>query len=175
MLRYYLLTLSGGYARPPVVENWYGKLSRRDITPERAYLLANRTVLPIRPNPKTVFTDLLLSPFFLVSAQFKSVMELYEPRMIMKEVILMDSKNGLVALYFLPVMEKTACLSPESVLSPDKSVLKKAVIDHTKTNGRAILLLDGVGTTNLLVRLDFAESLLRRGLDGVMLTPVELV
>lgn len=174
MLRYYLLRLSPGYARPPVIENWFDKINKRHITPEESFRLPYRTILPIRPNEQTVFTDIVMLPFFLVSAKLKSVMELYEPGLVYKEVILMDRKNRLVSLYFLPIMEKTVCLSDRSEFSMDKSMIKKAVIDTNRTGNKSILLLGGVSSTNVLVRLDFAESALRRGLEGISLIPVEM-
>ena len=173
-VRYFLLKTDPQYNTAPVIENWYPTIDLRLIHKDSAHNLPNRELLFIRPNPDTVFTDILHSPFFLSTNKIQNVIKMYEPATRFKEIVLLDRTYAKSELYYLPILEHCDCISPKSDLTMDRSSIKRAVLDLNKIGDRSIFYLDGVRTLYTVVRLDVAESILRRNVCGVGLEPIFL-
>ena len=56
----------------------------------------------------------------------------------------------------------------------NKTIVKKIVLDGKKVQGKKIFKIKGGDKPLIVVRLDVAESLLRRGFTGIKLTPLEV-
>ena len=78
----------------PFILNLHDKLDIRLIHPESAYKLPEREPVFIRSHPETVFTDIISSPLFLISEKIRKTVNMYEPRIPMKELVLLDKANS---------------------------------------------------------------------------------
>ena len=65
------------------------------------------------------------------------------------------------------------CLSENSQVSPDKSHVKKLCLQHN-FDSASIFKVAGLMTDVVMIRLDVAESLMRRGIYKYVLEPVEI-
>lgn len=173
-MKYFFISLDKLYTDAPAIENWSDIIDIRNIEMEKSHILSDRISLPIRSNLHTTFTDIISFPFLLVTEEFQKMIKLYEPLTPFKEVILLDGKNKLSELYYMPILERIDCLTADSVYNLDKSVIKRGVIDPAKTKDKAIFWLDGVNGTYTVVRLDLIESVLRRAGRGIALKELEL-
>ena len=102
----------------------------------------------------------------------RNVIYSYDPNTIFKELILLDSKYAKTHIYYLPILRERDCLSDSSILTRDKSSVLHAVIDAEKVGDNAIFSLATLSDLNVAVRLDFVESILRRGVKGVFLEEI---
>lgn len=174
-MKYFLLKTDDKFDMAPDIMNWYSVINPKFIRRELSHNLPRREVLLIRENTDTVFTDVIHRPFFLVTTLVRDVIKMYEPATIFKEFVLLDRVNAKSEIYYIPILEYCDCLSPQSELSRDRSVIKKAVIDASKIQDRNIFYFEGVGSLYAVANLDFVESILRRGARGVGLEEVNTV
>lgn len=174
-MKYFLLKTDPIYITSPDIINWFGKINKHDIHPERAYKLPKREIFFIRKNPNTIFTDIISQPFFLVSEIVKDVISMYEKGVIYKEVILLDPKYEKCKRYFLPILPEIKCLSDSSSLNLDKSFIRHAVFLPSKVEGHAIFKITGINSDSYIAgNLELVESILKRGAVGVGLEEVEI-
>ncbi|BCJ92610.1 hypothetical protein acsn021_01790 [Anaerocolumna cellulosilytica] len=174
-MRYFLLKADKGYTYTPRIVNLHTQIDVRDLKKGSYYKIPKRFLLRIQSNPDTVYTDIITHPLFLISDKIKRVLEKYEPNLNYKEVILLDQEFGRAEKYHLPTLEELECLTPASVFNTDKSILHKIVIDINKSGDKCMFALGEVTNRYVIVRLDFVESMLRRGAKGFTLQEVETV
>ncbi len=146
-----------------------------DIKQDREHNLPGRELLFFHGNPFTTFNDILFQPFLLVSEKIQSVIALYEPDTVFTEIVLMDTFNELAELYFCPELQEVDCLTEQSRFNPDRSAIKKAVIDVSKIGDKKVFSLAGVQGFHVVGRRDFIESMLSRDIRGLMLLPIETI
>lgn len=175
MADYFLLREDQTYSDAPYLLNWYSLINKKHIHTSRAYMLPKRTLLFLEKNPHVVFTDVLTKPLFLISEAFQQLLEIYEPAVQYKDVVLLDRKSALSCLYYLPILHEVDCLNERSTFNLDRSVIKSAVLEAEKIKHYSIFRIGGLPSTNIVVRLDLVESALRRGMRGFSLQPVETV
>ncbi|SFR92360.1 hypothetical protein [Anaeromicropila populeti] len=174
MSRYFLIGTNRLFTSAPVIMNWFDKIDIKSINIEHSNRLPNRLVLPIKSNAETVFPDVIAKPFFLVSQKVHDVILMYQPKTVFKEIILLDSINGLVGQYFLPILKEYDCLSDKSEINLDRSVVAKAILKEELLPEDAIFKIGSLSNLYIVVRLDFMESVLRRGVRGIELSVAEL-
>lgn len=174
-MQYFILENPGNYSALPDIVNWYSVIDVRNIRKDRAHLLQRRELLHVRSNPELVWTDVICKPFLLVSDVVRNILLKYESATPFRQIVLLDEKNGLANTYHLPILESIDCLHDSSVLSIDRSVIKEPVLDLSKVGDTAVFWIAGVKNVYTVVRLDFAESILRRNTRGIGLRKVECV
>ena len=128
-------------------------------------------VLRVQTNAETVYPDFLEKPLLLASNKFKVVAKLYNPEYLYKSVVLTGKTKDEQKLYWNIDMPEIECISPESTYNHD-GTLKHIVIDESATQGRGMFRVKNRRWSIYIIRLDMAESLLRRKLFGFTLTPV---
>lgn len=162
------------YVNKPMIINWVEKFPVQDLYEGHYMKIPKRVILNIRSNPATEFVDIISTPFLLVSQKVKKVMELYEPNLQFKEIILLDRKNAFAEEYFLPLLTVKDVLSEKSVFTNNHSVLEKAVLLKEKVGDTAVFFADGAPREAGIWRLDIIESLLFRGAKGFVLNEAAL-
>lgn len=173
-MKFFLLGTDSNYSNHPQLVNWFGKLDFRCCHVNDAYKIPQRQLLRIQESENTVFTGIIDRPVPLITAEVKTVFDLYEPHIIYKEVVLLDSRYERTELYYLPILEEIDCLNEQSEFNLDRSVLRRGVIDYDRTEGKAVFRLGGVKHYYMVGRLDLVESILKRGVKGIGLTELEI-
>ena len=174
-MRYFLLEHDEKFQDVPLLKSWHAQLDVRKIKRGQSHALPHRVLLEIYPNPSTVFSDVIVKPFLLLSDMARKTVSIYESRIPYKQVVLLDYDNGLTSLYFLPILETVYCLSTKSEISREKTVIYHPVFEESKLPTQSIFELGGLDNSFIVIRLDLAESLLRRGMRGIVLREVEIV
>lgn len=172
-MRYFLIKEEKRYGNFPEIVNWYQKKEARQLVEKEYEKLPDRILFTVKGNSDTNYLDILFHPFFLIGKPVKKVLELYEPNYQFKEIIYLDHKNRHVEEYFFPILPEIDCLSKESEYNLDHSVVTKAVLDLKKVRDYSIFCLKGVKNRHVVIRLDLAESILRRRARGFLLEEVE--
>lgn len=172
-MRYFLLEQDKGYTDIPVPLGWYEILAPGKAM-ESLKKLPRRTIFKIKTGENTVFLDFMTDPVVMVSEKVKECLELYEPNIPFKEIVLLDRRKKMSRGYFVPFLTELNCLAEESEYTNWNYDLKKAVLDGSKLKDKAVFTVKGPQKLNIAVRLDAAESLLRRSVKGLMFKEMEV-
>lgn len=139
----------------PCIVKWMEKLDYHAVQRGEFYKLPRRTLLYVENHPETVFADVLEAPFLLVSDMVWEVMQLYDGNVAGKEIILLDDIFGQTAVYHIPILKVWQGPLPE------------------KWEGKAPPFFRAKeGCHSMIGRLDFVESILRRGAKGIRLREI---
>lgn len=159
-MEYFFLKQERNYRYLPRVVNWYNTIDVRKINRKELTQLPQSPIFDIVPNKDVVFYDIILSPFFMVSHELLKLIDLAEPFVKSVDCLLVDTKNYNQKQYFIVALPEIDCLAEESILTLDKSRIKKAVIDAEKARGHSIFKLGGIKDTYIVVSLPMAEMIL---------------
>lgn len=72
------------------------------------------------------------------------------------------------------IFQEIECLSEKSELNLNKTVVKKIILDKEKIKNKKIFKIKESLKTLVVIRLDVAESLLRREFKGMCLERLEI-
>ena len=147
---YFLLEAHEAFT-PPRPKNWFGRLDKNG-----AKFTSTHEMFMVAELGQVIFTDVITHPCFMVSLEFKKVIEMYEPYLLFQRIILFNQKKKVSKAYYLPFLRES---NPNIMRSHNAQAIVKSVIDDK---------------VNIFIRLDLAESLLRRKLIGIGLKEVVL-
>lgn len=163
------------YLHTPVITNLQDIVQRRkDVLIEKEKEIADVNVAFAGSQRVMDFVDILDTQLFLVSERVKEVLKMYEPSLLFKTVCILDNTSGGYGNYHLPVFPKIDCLSKESVITLDKSQVKKLVLKYESVKHQSMFQVAGLQTDVTVIRLDVIESLLRREIENFQFEQIEM-
>ncbi len=171
---YFRMKENINFVNRPIIINWQKRLVVQELYKGCYENVPKRIILEIRPNPETEFVDIVSIPFLIVSKKIQKVLELYEPNMEFKEIILLDKVNGLADEYVLPLFQTKDALSDKSIFSNFHTVLKKMVLKKSKLGDTAAFFVRDAPRDAGIWRMDILEALLVRRAKGFILEEVEI-
>lgn len=174
-MRYYILEQDKGYKELPKLINWFEQVTASKTKKPDINNIRNREIFKIEPNENTTYSDMLFFPFFMVTDKIKDCLQLYEPNLKFKEIILLDRKYKRMQNYFIPSLSELECLTVNSEYTFGHVDLKYIEIEESAVEKKAIFKIKGVEKSYILARLDVVESLLRRGAKGLMVREVDVL
>ncbi|WP_374020735.1 hypothetical protein ABU162_14820 [Paenibacillus thiaminolyticus] len=166
---YFWLKQDDRHTDVPVLEQVRSKVDRRDIRWGSAHKIPDPIVFYVTAGPESEFLDVMDRQLYLVSEELKRLLAIYEPDAWFIFTPLLDLKGQRQKRYFLPILPEDMVLSPNSEWSPDKRFVNKPVLWGEKLQGKKIVRVQESDAPLVAVRLDVAESILRRGFTGVRL------
>lgn len=170
---YFILEQDKRYINTPFILNLGKTIDKRKINRENSSDIKDIMVLFVDGKRKIEYTDILDRQLFLITEEIMELFSKYEPETIFKTISLIDVEREHQEIYYLPIFEEVDCISPNSEFNMDKSIIRKLIIEKDKIGDRKIFKLAHKEKTTILVRLDAAESLLRRNVKGIKLTRVK--
>lgn len=120
------------------------------------------------------YPDVFDKQLFLIKGGVKDSFDLHIPHISYKEFFLIDKTHKSYERYYAPVLPVIESLSEQSECSADKSVVARAVLRKNCLPEESIFQVGGVADRVIIVRLDAAESILRRSPKGTHLSHVDL-
>ena len=123
-----------------------------DALNERFYEIPRELVLEIEKTNNFIFSDLMMNVYPLISERFREVLLLFDIEIFVKRVVLIDKESREMQSYYL--------LYTENLLNTDFNNFFRVVREENENIG-------------FIVNLDFAESLIRRGVKGIEFVEVE--
>lgn len=171
---YFLLKQDERCSYIPRISNWFDKINIKHLNLENAHKVDDETILFLNSDVNNRYTDIIDLQLFLVSEAMKKVMEKYAPDSIFKMIVLTDFKNSIQKIYYQPIFEEVEALSEEAEMNLNKTVVKKIILNEEKIRDKKIFKLKESSKTLIVVRLDVAESILRRDFNGIELEKLEL-
>lgn len=174
-MEYFRIKQDERYLRAPVITNISNIIKRRkDVSIKNASQIENVNVAFSNVQYQVDFIDILDKQLFLISNDIKKVFSMYDPSMIFKEVCIINNDTDEYGRYSLPLFKEIDCMSvSHSVVGPDKSYIKKLVLNQSSEKA-GIFKVAGLMTDIVVIRLDVAESLLRRDIRRFTLEELEM-
>ncbi len=105
----------------------------------------------------------------MISEGVKEIIDKFNTDALFKSLPLIDYAHDKQKNYFLPIFEEIDALSDKAELNLNKTVVKKIVLDKEKIKDKKIFKIKESSKPLIVIRLDVAESLLRRGFKGIKL------
>lgn len=172
-MKYYELKLNSDvYTNAPQLINWYGIQDVRLIRWETYHKLQNRLVYNVGSTETITATDIISSPFLLVSSMVKDTINLYGDAVVFKEIILINDCNTFSELYYMPIMEENSEIT--MAYRKQSGHNKRYKNDLAWIEERSIFWIKHKNSRATIINLDLAESLLRRNAVGLHLEEVIL-
>lgn len=171
---YFLLKQDKRYTNTPKLMDVFNKIDIRNINLLNAHKIEDMIIFNIKCNEETEFLDILDTQLFLISEDMKKIIEKYNVDIIFKIIPLIDLSHERQENYYLPIIEELNCLSEKSEFNLYKTEIKKIILNSEKIKWKKIFKIKESSKTLIVVRLDVAESLLRREYKGIYLERLEI-
>lgn len=171
---YFLLKQDERYTNTPRLVDLFNKIDVRNINLLKAHKIDDIIVFKVKVDEKSEFLDIMDNQLFLISKPMKGIIEKYDRDILFKTLALIDQLHKRQENYYLPIVEELEALSDAAELNLNKTVVKKLILNKEKIQGRKIFKIKESSKTLIVVRLDVAESLLRRNFKGIKLERVEV-
>lgn len=173
-MKYYLMRQDTKAQEVPHVINWFKEINVEAMESERYEELPKITVLETKTAPNTHYKELILNPFLLLPKEAGTILKAFEPWMAFKTVVLWDSTKKKNHKYIFPLLQRYDCLSRESILNRDRTVLEKGVLKQGDIPDQVLFMPAGVRNKLVIGREDFIEALLQNEFLGYSLTELEM-
>ncbi|WP_252238054.1 hypothetical protein [Clostridium sp. VAP51] len=171
---YFLLKQDEEYTNAPMLMDVFKNIDVRNINLLNAHKIDDIVILNVKCNDETEFLDILDRNLFLISKEMKKIIKKYDSEILFKTIPLIDLPHERQENYYMPIFEEVECLSEKSELNLNKTVVKKIILDKEKIRNKKIFKIKESLKTLVVIRLDVAESLLRREFKGMCLERLEI-
>lgn len=114
-MKYFEIQDSPELKYAPQLKNWYGKFDVRNIRIDSFPKLPDMQLFTIESSKNTIFTDLILFPFLLVSPMVQEVIKMYRECCFFRKIVLLDQENQESRLYYLPVLDETNAIQIQRI------------------------------------------------------------
>jgi len=171
---YFLLKQDEEYTNAPVLMDVFNKIDIRNINLLKDHKIEDVVIFNVKCTDETEFLDVLDRDLFLISEEMKKIMGKYDPGILFKTIPLVDLAHERQENYYVPIVEDLECLSENAELNLNKTVIKKIILSKEKIKNKKIFKIKESSKTLVVVRLDVAESLLRREFKGICLRRLEV-
>ncbi len=166
---YFLLKQDERYVNVPRLKDVFNKIDTRNINLLSSHKIDDIIVFFIKADKESSFIDILDNQLFLISYEMSTILKKYDPNIVLKLIPLIDQVNEKQKNYCLPIFEEIEALSENTEFNLNKTVAKKIVLDKEKIQGKKIFKIKELFKPLIVIRLDVAESLLRRNYKGISL------
>lgn len=145
-MKYYQITVHDKYIAP-TPKGWFGIIDPKTIERKEIFGLQKRILLHVDKHMQMVFTDVVTSPYFMVSALVRDVIKMYVPNVFFARIVLFDQENRRSKAYYIPDIP----------------------IAEEEVKGEAMMRVRSkdAGKQLVVMRMDLVESIFRRGAVGI--------
>ncbi|WP_252250536.1 DUF1629 domain-containing protein [Clostridium sp. ZBS13] len=171
---YFLLKQDERYTNTPRLKDMFHKINTKDINRLNAHKIDDVIIFQVTAEERCEYLDVLDKQLFLISEKMMKIICKYDTDIVFKILPLIDSKRHTQENYYLPIFENIEALDEKSEFNLNRTIVKKIVLNKKKIEGKKIFRIKESEKTLVVVRLDVAESLLRRKLRGISLEKLEV-
>ncbi|MBN1046986.1 hypothetical protein JW813_08255 [Clostridium botulinum] len=171
---YFLLKQDERYTNTPRLKDIFHKINTRNIDRLNAHKIDDVIIFQVTAEERCEYLDVLDKQLFLISEKMMKIICKYDTDIVFKILPLIDSKRHTQENYYLPIFEDIEALDEKSEFNLNRTIVKKIVLNKKKIEGKKIFRIKESEKTLIVVRLDVAESLLRRKPRGISLERLEV-
>jgi hypothetical protein len=139
------------------------KLSVYGLTREQVSSLPTTQIFYVKESSHIEYPDIIETPGILVSEKLKRIMGKYQSNAIFKAAVLIEKKENRQEIYYIISAPEIACAAGRA----GHGGIEGLVLDEGKVGDARIFRMSGY-MNRVIVRLDVAESILRRDPFGVI-------
>lgn len=162
---YFWIRQDKRYCHTPVIQDFYSTFKRKDFVEESAARIPEKNAVITNSLIALDYVDILDDQMFAVSQTVRDIFRMYEPSMEFKDFCFLNNTLNTYYCYFTPVLDVIPCLKGYETHTP--VLIKERVMDSS------ILRVQDAREEMVIIRLDVAESLLRRGVRKYKLYQVK--
>jgi len=145
--------------------NWQNALWEDSMIRRLAAVPIQTKAIYVAPDADNEFPDFFQEPIVLIERKFKQVVEMYQKNSLAHPVVLIDKGTKAQVVYYHIAAPEIDCASEES-MRDHVGAIKELVLDKAKVGNQRIFQVSGF-RRRTIVRLDVAESILRRNSYGI--------
>lgn len=151
------------------------ELSLTEITKEKISKLTSASVVYVKKNYGLgiEYPDYLERPIPLIADKLKKILQKYQREVLFYRVMLIEKEAGLQMPYFLMMPPEIICADSKKTQYDAGGNVQNFVLDLEKAEKYKIFLAKDY-KQQIIVRLDVAESILRRNVNGIWFEPVKI-
>lgn len=174
-MEYFLLTCGEHTKRlrSPELASLAGLAPQKLLTKDLTKKLEAMNLVLLTTDDTEQYADIITSPVYLVSNTIKELFEKYDKTLSFKALRIIHKNTQEQFLYWIIGVDECDCLSEQTEFLPMK-ILKKLVLKQENIGDKPIFKVGGISQQCLVVRLDVAESLLRRFTYGIELRQIKM-
>lgn len=176
--KYYLISQQPGLHPLPRTIDWNKGVDKTFLTENLSYkqptissvLVENSDTIEI------IYPDMLFIDFIPVfSEKAIEVLKIYEPAMVLKTVNFVERSGDDVRSYHIPILKEVDCLSKKTTYKYGRQIDRGVLIKENIPDLSIFKIAGEIDKHKTVVRVDLAESLLKRRLKGVTLKEMEVI
>ncbi len=166
---YFWIQRDKRYTRLPRIRQFITRYRASDFTVEGAHRIGKRNVVFVDSELPLDYGDVIDGQVFLVSEGVKNVFQMYDSSIAFKTFCLLDNVRMDLHMYYAPLLPVTDGTDPAD--RPDRRQNRGQLpILKPEYLNRPVMRIRELAPDGVVVRLDVAESLLRRGLHKMGMT-----
>ncbi len=164
-MEYFWIRQDSRYLHIPMIQGFYQNMRRQDFTIDRAHRIPDRNIAFCDTDQEWDCIDILDRQGFLVSEMVRHVFLMYEERINYKFFCCLNNRTGEYINYYAPIIPQLDCLAEKRTVKLEKGKIGDSGIFRVKNTEKEMVV----------IRLDVAESLLRRRVKGIIWNRMVLV
>lgn len=172
---YFLLKQDKRFTNTPRIKNLFKSIDIRNVNRINSHKIEEVNIVQVQAEDSSQYLDILDNQLFLVSDKLIRILKKYDPQLIVKYFPLIDAKRNRQENYYLPIFEEVNALHVKAEYINNGAILKEIILDKNKIHRKKIFKLQEKSKNLIIVRLDVAESILRRKPNGISLKRVEVI
>ena len=173
-MNYFLLKQDKRYSNTPSLKEVYKTIPYKNVNLLDEDKIEDNNIIFVKADEDTEYLDILDTQIFLISEKLKKIIEKYDTNIIFKRICLIDKERKNQNIYYLPIFREFEVLHEKSEFNLNKTIVKKIILDEKKIKNKKIFKIKESDKTLIVVRLDAAESLLRREFKGIALERLQV-
>ncbi len=173
--RYFLIGTDESYEPVPLMIDVRKSIKEEYLEEGESYKQAGISLVNIRDSfdEQVKYPDIMDRGIFMLSDEAYEIFKLYEPATVIKRVLLMKENSNELYEYIIPILKRIDCLSNRSTFIRGRYI-DKGILIGKNIPDVALFKIPNVDGMCTVARLDFVESLLKRGMKGICLQTLEI-
>lgn len=173
-MEYFLIAQDQEYNNAPIINDIFNKMNGRHKENSDYNKLDSNEVLTLKKQSVIEYIDWIDRQILLISEKTKNVIKLYLPYTQFKNVMLHNKEQKNNQLYYIPEIKLVNCLSENSTWNFDESGLTNIILEESNIPNLPIFQIADVRSRYIIGRLDIVESFLRRDVEGIKFSKIEV-
>lgn len=130
-------------------------------------------IIYVKEDSYNEYPGYIETPIKLISGKIKRIVSKYQQDIVFKPAILVEKESNRQEEYHIMALPEIECAADSSICDADGNI-KEFVLDEEKVKHLRFFIAKDC-RSYILVRLDLAESILRRGAYGIWFEEVNMI
>ncbi|MCM1425658.1 MAG: hypothetical protein NC118_03555 [Eubacterium sp.] len=166
-MKYFILKTAKEYRHNPQIKLPYDEKEKIFISKGNYNIIRPKSIWTVVEKDMTYFADILIEPVLLLKEIAKNTLQIYDPRIQFKQIILQMDKSNMVELYYLPLLETIKGVSEEN----NRIRIEQSFL----LTRNAMLMLQMESKKCILANIEIIEAFLKRRITGVEIQSIDIV